>query len=97
VSPLRVQPTRNGVRVTIRVQPRSTVTEITGVHGDALRVRLTAPPVDGAANDSLVALLADTFEIPRALVTIVSGASSRTKIVELRGITEERVRRIVDQ
>ena len=67
------------------------------MHGDALRVRVTAPPVDGAANDALVRLLAKTFEIPRTLVTIVSGASSRTKIVELAGITEERVWQLVDQ
>jgi hypothetical protein len=73
------------------------VTKVTGVHGDALRVRLTAPPVDGAANEALVRLLAETFEIPRTFITIVSGASSRTKVVELAGITEERVRQLVDQ
>ena len=94
---LRLQRTASGVRVAVRVQPRSSVSEITGVHGDALRVRLTAPPVDGAANEALVTLLSDHFRIPRRAITIVSGASSRTKIVELAGITEDHVRRLVER
>jgi uncharacterized protein len=97
VSSLRIQRTGAGVRLTVRVQPRSSVTKITGIHGDALKIRLAAPPVDGAANKALIALLSEAFEIPRALVTIVSGASSRTKVVELVGITEERVRQLVEQ
>jgi uncharacterized protein len=72
------------------------VTEITGLQGDALRVRLTAPPVDGAANEALVRFLSDTFAIPRVSITIVAGTSSRTKVVELSGITEERVRQLVN-
>ncbi len=59
-------------------------------------IRLTAPPVDGAANKALIASLSEAFEIPRVLVTIVSGASSRTKVVELVGVTEERVRQLVE-
>ena len=79
--------------MTVRVQPRASANEIVGVHGDALKVRLTAPPVEDAANDLLVKFLADTFGIPTRAITIVAGASSRTKIVELEGITEERVSR----
>ena len=74
------------------MQPRARTNEIVGRHGDALRVRLTAPPVDGAANEALVELLAATFGIPRRAVTIVTGASSRTKVVELDGVSEDRVR-----
>jgi hypothetical protein len=74
------------------VQPRARTNEIVGRHGDALKVRLTAPPVDGAANEALVELLAATFGIPRRAVTIVTGASSRTKVVELDGVSEDRVR-----
>jgi uncharacterized protein (TIGR00251 family) len=91
-----VQRTESGVRLTVRVQPRSSVTQVTGVQGDALRVRVTAAPVDGAANEALVQLLSETFDIPRRSVTIVAGAGSRTKVVELVGLTEERVRRIVE-
>ena len=74
------------------MQPRARTNEIVGRHGDALKVRLTAPPVDGAANEALVELLAATFGIPRRAVTIVTGASSRTKVVELDGVSEDRVR-----
>lgn len=96
MSSLRVGRTASGVRITVRVQPRSSVTEVTGVVGDTLRVRLTAPPVDGAANEALVELLSRTFEIPRRSITIVSGAGSRTKVVELVGVTEERVRQLME-
>jgi uncharacterized protein (TIGR00251 family) len=85
------------VRITVRVQPRSSVTQVTGVFGDALRVRLTAPPVDGAANEALVELLSRTFDIPRRSITIVAGAGSRTKVVDLVGVTEERVRQLMEQ
>lgn len=82
--------------MTVRVQPKASSNELAGLHGDAIKVRLTAPPVDGAANEALVELLAATFGIPKRAITIVSGASSRSKVVELAGITEERVRRLVD-
>ena len=93
MSPLRLQRTARGVRLTVRLQPRASANEIVGLHGDALKIRLTAPPVEGAANDLLVKFLAETLEIPARAITIVAGASSRTKVVELRGITEERVSR----
>lgn len=83
------------MRLSVRVQPRASGNEIVGLYGDALKVRLTAPPVEGAANKALVKLLAGTFGIPVRAVTIVSGASSRTKVVELDGVTEERVNRLV--
>ena len=92
---LRVSTTATGVRLSIRVQPRASDSRIAGVHGDALKVRLTAPPVNGAANAALVELLADTFGIAERRITIVAGASARTKIVELAGVTEEDVRRLV--
>lgn len=95
--PPRVQATAGGVRVTVRVQPRAARSEIAGVHGDALKVRLTAPPVDGAANEALIRFLATTFGIPVRAITIVAGASSRTKIVELEGITEDRVRQVAER
>jgi uncharacterized protein len=95
VTTLRVLPTARGVRITVRVQPRASSNTIVGVHGDALKVQLTAPPVDGAANEALVELLRDAFGIAGRAVTIVSGASARTKVVELEGVTEDRVRRLV--
>jgi len=93
---LRIVPTATGVRVSIRVQPRASADEIAGAHGDALRIRLTAPPVEGAANDALVDFLASVLGIARRDVTIVAGSTSRSKIVELTGITEDRVRALLD-
>jgi len=94
---LRVHRVADGVRFTVRVQPRASRSEIAGMHGDAIRVRLTAPPVEGAANDALVILLAETFRIPRRAITIVSGASSRTKLVQLAGVTEDHVRQLMER
>jgi len=81
--------------MTVRVQPRASKSEIAGLHGEALKVRLTAPPVDGAANEALIRLLADTFGVPTRSITIVAGATSRTKIVQMDGVTEESVRRLM--
>jgi uncharacterized protein (TIGR00251 family) len=74
------------VRFTVRVQPRASRSGVIGGHGDALKVRLAAPPVDGAANDALVVLLAEELGVPRRSVRIVSGTASRSKTVEVDGI-----------
>jgi uncharacterized protein len=91
VTPLRVTTNAGRVRFSVRVQPRASNDEIAGVYGDALKVRLTAPPVDGAANEKLVDFLADIFVVGRQSVRIVSGESSRSKTVEIEGITERAV------
>jgi uncharacterized protein len=80
-----------GVDLHVRVMPRAGRTGIAGIRGNALAVRLAAAPVDGAANDALVAFLADTFDLPRRAVTILSGHASRTKRVALAGVSESQV------
>ena len=89
---LRVEVRGSTVRVSVHVQPRATRSEIVGLHGAALKVRLQAPPVDGAANEALVALLADRLGVARRAVKVVAGASSRAKTVEVEGTTEDAVR-----
>jgi uncharacterized protein (TIGR00251 family) len=69
---------------------------VVGLHGAALKVRLHAPPVDGAANDALVALLAERLDIPRRDVRIVQGATSRAKVVEITGTTAGAVRALAE-
>lgn len=77
----------DGVRITVRVQPRASRTEVAGRYGeDALRIRLAAPPVDGAANRELVAFLAKTLGVPRSAVSIEAGATGRRKIVLVRPV-----------
>ena len=82
------------VRFRVRLQPRASRDEIAGVLDGALRVRLHAPPVDGAANDALVAFLAERLSVPRRGVRIVTGATSRMKTIEIEGVTSADVARL---
>jgi uncharacterized protein (TIGR00251 family) len=66
------------------------------LQGDSLKVRLTAPPVDGAANEALVEFLAESLDVPKRAVSIVTGHASRNKIVEVTGIALERVKRLAE-
>jgi uncharacterized protein len=79
--------TAGGTSIAVRVQPRASRSEIAGLHGSELRIRLTAPPVDGAANDALIQFLAGELGVARSELALVSGASSRSKVVLARGIT----------
>lgn len=90
---LEVSVTAGGaVRFAVRVQPRASRTEVAGMHGSALKVRLQAPPVEGAANEALVAFLADSLGVPRRNVSVVAGPASRSKVVEVMGGDPEAVR-----
>ena len=88
---VRVHEANGRVRFSVRVQPRASRSEVVGIYGDALKVRLSSPPVDGAANDELVEFLAHVFAVARRDVRILAGESSRSKIVEIEGITERAV------
>ena len=72
----------------VRVVPRASRSEIVGEHNGALRVRLAAPPVDGAANEELIHVLAKSFKVSRSAVTIVSGHTGRLKQVSIDGVSE---------
>lgn len=89
---LRIEVRGSLVRVAVHVQPRAARSEIVGQHGAALKVRLQAPPVDGAANDALVRVLADALGVSQRSVRVVAGATSRAKTVEIDGTTEDAVR-----
>ena len=83
------------MRFPVHVQPRASRTGIAGLHGAALKVRLTSPAIEGAANTALVALLADLLGVARSAVQIVTGHRSRSKVVEVVGIDAGSVRRLV--
>jgi uncharacterized protein (TIGR00251 family) len=87
--------TSSGVRIAIQVQPRASRTELAGLHGEALKVRLAAPPVDGAANEALIRFLAETLHVPRTAVTISSGLSGRRKHVLVSGLGLAEVARLL--
>jgi uncharacterized protein (TIGR00251 family) len=82
-----IQPTADGVEFAVRVIPRSGRSGLAGVRGDAILVRLLAPPVDGAANDELIRIIAAAFHVPRRAVTLAAGDRSRTKRVRVVGVS----------
>jgi uncharacterized protein (TIGR00251 family) len=88
---IRVTEQGGRVRFSVRVQPRASRTEIAGEYGDAVKVRLASPPVDGAANDELVSFLSNIFAVARKSVRILAGETSRSKLIEIEGITERAV------
>jgi uncharacterized protein len=94
---LRVEVRGASIRVHVHVQPRASRSEVVGTFGAALKVRLLAPPVDGAANEALVALLATELGVSRRDVRIVQGATSRAKVVEIDGTTADAVRALAAQ
>ena len=69
------------------MQPRASRTEIAGLHGNEIRIRLAAPPVDGAANEALIRFVAERLGVARARVAITAGATARSKTVTVTGVT----------
>lgn len=86
-----VQDSPDGAILSIHVQPKASKTECVGVHGGALKFRVAAPPVEGAANEALCVYLAGRFGLPKKAVVVKSGQSSRRKRVLLRGVTARQV------
>ncbi len=80
-------------RIKVRVQPRASKDQVLGFRGDVLRLRVTAPPAEGKANDAIVTLLAETLGIAKGRVRIVRGRSSREKVVLVESVAQEEVQR----
>jgi len=90
MSQLKITEAGGGVTFAVRVVPRASKKEIVGVHGDALKVRLTAPPVEGRANDALIAFLAQWLGVRKSQVEIVAGATSRRKMIRVIGLSGQK-------
>ena len=71
-------------RLRVHLQPRAARTRVVGPHGNAIKIQVQAPPVDGAANAALIGVLAETLALPRAAIRIVHGATAREKVVEIQ-------------
>jgi len=84
-----------GLTFAVRIVPRASRSEIAGEQSGALRVRIAAAPVEGAANQELIKLLAKTFKLPQKAVEIVSGAASKNKIVRIQGADATRLQQLV--
>jgi uncharacterized protein (TIGR00251 family) len=76
-------------RITVKVHPRAKRTALTGRFGEAWKLDLAAPPVDGKANDECIRFFAERAGVPRSRVRIVSGATARLKVVEIEGVSED--------
>jgi uncharacterized protein (TIGR00251 family) len=95
-----IRPAKDGVTLAVRAQPGAKKTAIVGVYGEGvtaqLKIAVQAPPIEGRANEALVHFLAAAVAIPRARVELVSGELSRSKVFLLRGVTEQRVKVLIE-
>ena len=83
--------------LTLHIQPGAKKTEVAGVHGDALKIRLAAPPVDGKANAALIAFVADRLGLVKSAVSLKSGQTSRRKVLEVAGAPADTVQRLLPE
>jgi uncharacterized protein (TIGR00251 family) len=92
---LKIAKNREFITFNIRVIPRSAKTEVAGEHDGTLKIKLKAPPVDGAANEELVRFLSKSLNIPRSNIEITSGQTSRTKRIQMIGLSAEEFERFL--
>jgi uncharacterized protein (TIGR00251 family) len=81
-------------RLVVQVQPRARRSEVAGRYGDAVKIRLAAPPVDGAANEELIRFVAELLKVPKSAVTITAGLTARRKTVQIDGVPPDAVNEI---
>lgn len=93
---MRIAESNGAIAFAVRVQPRASRDEFAGEYQDAVKIRLTAPPVDDRANEALRAFLAARLKVPLAAVRITAGRHSRTKAVEISGITAAKLLALID-
>ena len=86
-----IRDTPSGATFQVKVRPRARKNAIIGEVGDALKVALTAPPIEGRANEACITFLAEVLKVPRSSVTIAAGESSRNKIIRVRALSAAQV------
>jgi uncharacterized protein (TIGR00251 family) len=91
-----LHPTPDGCTLAVRVHPGARRNAVTGTHADALKIALTTPPVDGRANEALIAFLADVLHLPKSNITLVTGATTRSKLLRITGRTADQVQSALD-
>ncbi|MDP2798697.1 MAG: DUF167 domain-containing protein [Deltaproteobacteria bacterium] len=92
---LFLQPSTAGVLLRVYVQPKASREGIAGYHGDALKIRLKAPPVEGEANAACIRFLASLFGLPQTNLSIKTGHKSRLKLIEMEGVSIEEIRKVI--
>jgi uncharacterized protein (TIGR00251 family) len=88
---MTIRDTPAGATFHVKVQPRAKKNGVTGEVGEALKVALTAPPIDGRANQACIAFFAELLDVPRSSVTIAAGQSSRNKVIRVAGLSAAQV------
>ena len=88
---IKIENSRGGVSFAVKVHPRARKNAITGELGDALKVSLATPPIEGRANEACVEFFAKVLKVPRSSVTIASGQTSRNKVICVTGVSREYV------
>ena len=88
-----IRDTAVGVSFAVKVQPRAKRNAIIGEVGDAMKLTLTAPPIDGRANEACIEFFANLLDVPRSSITIASGETSRNKVIRVTGMAAAEVRR----
>jgi uncharacterized protein (TIGR00251 family) len=86
-----INDTANGATFSVRLHPRARKNAITGTLGDALKISLTAPPVEGKANHACIEFLSDLLKLPRSSITIAAGQASRNKLIRIPGVSAAEV------
>ena len=90
---ISIQDTVGGAVFTVKLHPRAKKNAVTGIVGDALKLAVTAPPVDGRANEACIEFFANLFAVPRSSITIASGETSRRKVLRVAGLSAAELRR----
>jgi uncharacterized protein (TIGR00251 family) len=88
-----IHDTPDGVTFEVKIHPRARTNAITGELGDSLKLSLTAPPVEGRANEACINFLANLLKVPRSSVTIASGQNSRRKVIRVSGLSADEVQK----
>jgi uncharacterized protein len=86
-----IHETASGVTFAVKIHPRARKNAITGAVGDALKLSLTAPPVDGKANDACIEFFANLLKVPRSSITIAAGETSRNKVIRVTGLNRQQL------
>ena len=91
MNPPWIRSQKDGIVLAIKVQPRASRSEVVGPLGQELKIRITAPPVDSAANEALIEFLAEKLDCPKGSVTLLRGSTSRSKTVLIRGLVPSEI------
>jgi uncharacterized protein len=92
-----IHETSAGISFVVKVQPRAKKNAITGVLGDALKLSLTAPPADGRANEACIECFAKLLDVPRSAITIISGQTSRRKVIRIAGVSATQIKKKLEE